>query len=178
MYNCIIRGDEKMKERGFVTSALLYGILSVYIVLVVGTISVIGNRKMANDKIKQSAIDDVQNIETAATCFDTANNGSGDTDVKITNYKCHTTVKNVFIPEKDSSGNKITVIGPEAFKNKNVMSVIIKSNITGINCNAFNGNSNVLFIIKGSLPATITPSGVTCNSETRWGAQTSSIRRD
>lgn len=167
-----------MKDKGFVTSALLYGILSVYIVLVVGTISVIGNRKLANDKIKQSALDDVQNIETSAACFETESNSVNDTDVKITNYKCQDTEKNVFIPEKDSYGNKITLIGPEAFKNKGISSVTIKSNIIGINCNAFIGNNNVFFIIKGNMPSIITPSGVTCDSNSRWGATSSSVRQD
>ena len=167
-----------MRDKGFVTSALLYGILSVYIVLVLGTISIMGNRKLANDKIKQSALDDVQNIETSAACFETESNDVNDTDVKITNYKCQTTVKNVFIPEKDSDGNKITIIGQEAFKNKGISSVIIKSNIIGINCNAFIGNNNVLFIMKGNMPTVITPSGVTCDTATRWGATNSSVRKD
>lgn len=167
-----------MGKKGFITSALLYGILSVYIVLVVGTISIIGNRKLANDKIKQSALDDVQNIETPIECFDTVDNDTGDNEVTITNYKCNQDVQNVFIPRKDSNGNTITVIGSEAFKDKGIKSVTIKPNITGIYCNAFNGNSNVLFIIKGNIPTVITPSGVTCNENSRWGATNSSIRQD
>ena len=41
-----------MNQKGFITSALLYGILSLFLVLVLGTISILGNRKLANDKIE------------------------------------------------------------------------------------------------------------------------------
>ena len=161
-----------MKEKGFVTSALLYGILSVYIVLVVGTKSVIGNRKLASDKIKQSAIDDVQYLETDLNCFTTEDNGNGDSTVYIKEYTC--SEKNVFIPEKDKGGNVITTIGPEAFKDKNIETITIKPNIKDIYCNAFNGNDNIYFIIKG----TINPNETPCKPNTKWGATDFSIRYD
>jgi len=167
-----------MRKKGFVTSALLYGILSLYIVLVVGTVSIIGNRKLANDKIKQSALDDVQYLETDLGCFEIENKGNNENIIK--NYRtkaedgCTTLQKNVFIPERDKYGNEITAIGANAFKNKALESVTIKSNIKEIDCNAFAGTSDVLFIIKGNMPA----GSDTCTSGTRWGALNSSVRQD
>ncbi len=48
-----------MKKNGFISSALLYGILSLFIVLMLSSLAILGNRKIAIDKIKTSAIDDV-----------------------------------------------------------------------------------------------------------------------
>ena len=51
-----------MNNRGFVTSALLYGILSLFLVLILGTLSVISNRKLASDRLKESALIDAENF--------------------------------------------------------------------------------------------------------------------
>lgn len=177
-----------MNKKGFVTSALLYGILSVYIVLVVGTVSIIGNRKLATDKIKQSALDDVQNIETNANCFN-----FNDSEGTITGYRiatgCTELEKNVSIPEK-IRGVVVTTIGSEAFRNADIETVTIKSNVKDIYYNAFNGTSNVLFIIKGNMPTYKLPDStyecVTTQAEVQgrkilcenWGASDSSIRQD
>jgi len=48
-----------MKKNGFISSALLYGILSLFIVLMLSSLAILGNRKITIDKIKTSAIDDV-----------------------------------------------------------------------------------------------------------------------
>ena len=168
------KGMKKMNKKGFVTSALLYGILSVYIVLVVGTVSIIGNRKLATDKIKQSALDDVQNIETNANCFEfNAEKGM------ITKYRtatgCTSLEKNVSIPGK-IRGTIVTAIGSKAFQNAGVETVTLKSNVIEIYCDAFSGNTNVLFITKGNMPSTITSGS--CPQNSRWGATDSSIRQD
>ena len=60
-----------MKKNGFITSALLYGILSLFLILILGTVSILANRKLANDKIKESVLNDVQKIETSPRCFQT-----------------------------------------------------------------------------------------------------------
>ena len=55
----MIKYNRKVSDhmnKGFITSALLYGILSLFLVLVLSTVATIGNRKIAIDKIKQSAI--------------------------------------------------------------------------------------------------------------------------
>ena len=149
-----------MNEKGFVTSALLYGILSVFLVLILGTISIIGNRKLAIDKIKQSALDDVQNLTTDISCFVVVNG-------TITNYnEDQLCTKTVFIPNDPS----ITKIGDEAFKNKNLINITIDSNITEISNNAFEGNNNILFIFKNKSDLVI--------NENHWGAQNASVRID
>ncbi len=165
-----------MNKKGFVTSALLYGILSVYLVLILGTIAIVGNRKIANDKIRQSALDDVQNLKIPEDCFTTTPNG--DDKLTITAYstdpKCS---KTVFIPET-IGGSEVNQIGPNAFANKSIINVTIRQNISYIYYNAFTGNTKVLFILKGDTPATIVPPGVTPPDNAIWGATESSIRQD
>ena len=73
-----------MNKKGFVTSALLYGILSLFLILILGTVAIIGNRKITNDKVKQSALDDVQSLTTDESCFTTMPN-DGD-NLTITDY--------------------------------------------------------------------------------------------
>ena len=127
-----------MKENGFVTSALLYGILSLFLLLILGTISVIGSRKLANDKIKQSALDDVQALTTEPSCFEINND-------KITGYNFEKCPQTVFIPEG------ITSIGKEAFKyneGEYLTSVTIPSTVTEVASDAFAGQNDVMFILK------------------------------
>ena len=152
-----------MKQKGFITSALLYGILSLFLVLILGTISIIANRKLANDKIKQSALDDVQNLTTDESCFIVEN----DTIVGY-NDEENLCTKTVFIP-KTINNIAIKKIGSEAFSNKNLKNVTINSNIEVIEDNAFEGNNNMLFIFKNNNIEI---------DENHWGAQDASVRID
>lgn len=152
-----------MKKNGFVTSALLYGILSLFLVLVLGTVAIIGNRKIANDKIKQSALDDVQDLTTDESCFVI----DGYT---ITGYNdSQECTKTVFIPEKINSV-EVNKIGSKAFADKDLINVTIKSNITSIDSDAFEGNKNMLFIFKNPQ--------IEINDNELWGATDSYIRVD
>ena len=84
-----------MNKKGFVTSALLYGILSLFIILILGTISIVANRKLTLDKIKQSALDDVQNVETNLSCF--VINGGVIEGYNLNENGCN--VSNIIIPK-------------------------------------------------------------------------------
>ena len=95
-----------MKKIGFVTSALLYGILSLFLILVLETVSILGNRKLANDKIKESVLNDVQTLTTNPTCFTVETNSRN--NLTITNYS-DTCDKTVFIPE--TFNNQIIIHG-------------------------------------------------------------------
>ena len=46
-----------MQKNGFISSALLYGMLTLFLVVMMGTLAVLGNRKMAMDKLKAERID-------------------------------------------------------------------------------------------------------------------------
>ncbi len=135
-----------MKKNGFVTSALLYGILSLFLVLILGTVAIVGNRKIANDKIKQSALDDVQNLTTDDSCFEFDSSTNTITKYHIEKEECP---KTVFIPEK-IDGITVENIGSKAFENNSLINVTIKSNIKSVSSDSFNGNDKVLFIIKDS----------------------------
>jgi hypothetical protein len=166
LYNKIKIGGVILKKNGFVTSALLYGILSLFLVLILGTVTTLANRKLATDKIKESAIDDVQHLTTPTSCFTveeiTDANGNGTGIITGYNTSCD---KTVFIPES-INGLAITTIGAHAFLNQKLVSITIKSNITeikggsGINTSesnptdpddpAFSGNDGIIFYIKKS----------------------------
>ena len=154
-----------MNKKGFITSALLYGILSLFLLLVLGTVSILGNRKLANDKIKESALDDVQNLTTNPTCFTTASNSRG--NLTITGYDASCD-KTVFIPET-LNGRTVDAIGANAFSNKNLINITIKSNITEIATNAFTGNDQIVFYIKATSDQII---------ESPWGATNATIHWD
>ncbi len=49
-----------MKRNGFISSALLYGLLALFLVVMIGTLAVLGNRKLAMDKIKENALIKIQ----------------------------------------------------------------------------------------------------------------------
>lgn len=159
-------GDH-MNRKGFVTSALLYGILSLFLVLILGTIAIAGNRKITNDKLKQSALDDVQNLTTDISCFSgEISNGNLITIMEYDpNNNEEICTKTVFVPKT------VTSIGPEAFKDKNIINITFKT-VPMIDETAFNGNDNVLFIFKGTSPQ------IAKDSNTLWGAINSSIRID
>lgn len=159
-----------MNKKGFVTSALLYGVLSLFLVLILGTVAIVGNRKITSDKIKQSALDDVQVLTTDESCFTTIPN-EGD-KLTIIDYDINCS-KTVYIPTTISN-SIVDQIGSKAFQNKGIINVTIKSNIITIYADAFAGNDNVLFILKGNEIAT---SG-TSQSGTIWGATNSSFRQD
>lgn len=164
-----------MDEKGFVTSALLYGVLSLFLVLLLGTVAVIGNRKITNDKIKQSALDDVQNLTTPDNCFTFTLNDRDNYTIIGYDNNCP---KTVYIPEK-TGGYIVDEIGENAFSNKSIENVTIKSNITRISYNAFTGNGinkPLLFIIKGSLPSEVGGEGTT--SFSGWGASNYNVRYD
>ena len=59
---CIIKKDRRglMKRNGFISSALLYGLLALFLVVMIGTLAVLGNRKLAMDKIKENALIKIQ----------------------------------------------------------------------------------------------------------------------
>ena len=154
-----------MNKKGFITSALLYGILSLFLLLVLGTVSILGNRKLANDKIKESALDDVQNLTTNPTCFTTASNSRGNLTITGYNASCD---KTVFIPEA-LNGRTVDAIGANAFSNKNLINITIKSNITEIATNAFTGNDQIVFYIKAPSDQII---------ESPWGATNATIHWD
>lgn len=122
---CIIknRGGAWHEENGFVTSALLYGILSLFLLLILGSLTVMTNRKLTDDQIRRSALDDVQTLTTDPACFTVSGN-------TITGYS-DTCDKTVFIPET-IGGVNITAIGSAAFQNKKLINITIKDNITSV----------------------------------------------
>ena len=154
-----------MNKKGFITSALLYGILSLFLLLVLGTVSILGNRKLANDKIKESALDDVQNLTTNPECFTTEINSRN--NITITSYddSCD---KTVFIPET-LNGSVVDAIGAGAFSEKKLINVTIKSNIKEIDETAFNGNDGLIFYIKTTSDQIL---------ESPWGATNATVHWD
>ena len=44
-----------MNKKGFISSALLYGILALFLIIMLSTIAVLGNRKLNIDKLKENA---------------------------------------------------------------------------------------------------------------------------
>ncbi len=148
-----------MNNKGFVTSALLYGILSLFLLLILSLLTTFSNHKLSNDKVKRSALDDVQNIQTDYSCFTVSG-------TIITDYSdaCE---KTVFIPE-EINGVVIDSIGDNAFANKNLKNVTIKKNITNIAQTAFSGNSGILIIMKSENDSILgAPWGGT-NATVRW----------
>ena len=154
-----------MNKKGFITSALLYGILSLFLLLVLGTVSILGNRKLANDKIKESALNDVQNLTTNPACFTTTSNSRG--NATITGYDA-TCDKTVFIPDI-LNGQIVDAIGANASSNKNLINITMKSNIIEIDNTALNGNDGMVFYIKATSDQII---------ESPWGATNATIHWD
>lgn len=148
-----------MNNRGFVTSALLYGILSLFLVLIFGTLSVISNRKLASDRLKESALIDVQNLKTDESCFEI------DDSCKITDYneECGNVV---FIDKDNISKCTLAGIEDESFNISNGY-VYIKSGID-ISSNAFLGSTNVVFVTIGFEPS--------IDGDSVWGARNSYIK--
>lgn len=165
-----------MNKKGFITSALLYGILSLFLILILGTVSILGNRKLSNDKIKESALDDVQTLTTNPDCFTTTSSTSG---LTITGYldSCE---KTVFIPEY-LNGQPVIAIDSGAFKNKNLINITIKSNIKEINATAFQGNDEMVFYIKTTsdqIVGTGSDEEISNAIGTAWGAKDATVHWD
>ena len=153
-----------MNNKGFVTSALLYGILSLFLILILGTLSIITNRKIASDRLKESALNDVQDLKTNESCFDIDS-----TSCTITGYDETSCGKIIFIDKKDISQCNLTKIAPYSFKNISGGYVYIKSDIE-IDENAFEENKNITFITVGIGTQNDGKSG------TIWGATNSYLK--
>lgn len=48
-----------MNKKGFIASSLLYGLLVIFLVVMLSSIAVLANKKLSSDKLKETAIDDV-----------------------------------------------------------------------------------------------------------------------
>lgn len=177
MYNLNRIGDGKMNKKGFITSALLYGILALFLVLVLGTVSILANRKLANDKIKESALNDVQNLSNDPACFQTQTNSRG--NITITGYDS-TCDKTVFIPE-NLNGRMVDAIGPGAFNNQKLVNITMKSNVKEVHVTAFTGNDGMVFYVKAKneeVVGTGTQEEVNNSVGTIWGAKDATIHWD
>lgn len=177
MYNLNRIGDGKMQKNGFITSALLYGILSLFLILVLGTVSILGNRKLANDKIKESALDDVQELTTDPKCFKTETNERDNLTITSYDDSCD---KTVFIPETLNS-QVVDAIGPNAFADKKLINITIKPNIKEIDATAFNKNDGMVFYMKTTSDQIVgTGSDQDINEAigTAWGATNATVHWD
>ncbi len=168
-----------MKKNGFITSALLYGILSLFLILILGTISILANRKLANDKIKQSVLNDVQKIETSPKCFETKPSDLNSNNLQIVAYDS-TCEKTVYIPTT-IYGQIVDSIGPNAFANKKLINVTIENTIKQIYITAFSNNNNLTFYIKNTsdqIKGVGTDEELANNQGTAWGAKNATINWD
>ena len=50
-----------MRKNGFIASALLYGMLVLFLVIMLSTLYILANNKMSMDKLKENALDNVEN---------------------------------------------------------------------------------------------------------------------
>ena len=168
-----------MKQNGFITSALLYGILSLFLILILGTISILANRKLANDKIKESVLNDVQKIETSPRCFQTDISELDSNNLQIISYDS-TCEKTIYIP-RTIYGKTVDSIGPKAFADKKIINITIQDNIKQIYVNAFTNNDDIVFYM---ITTSDNVKGVGSDEEianatgTTWGAQNATIHWD
>lgn len=168
-----------MKQNGFITSALLYGILSLFLILILGTVSILANRKLANDKIKESVLNDVQKIETSPRCFETETSDLDSNNLQITGYDS-TCEKTVYIP-KTIYGQTVDSIGPNAFANKNLINVTIEDTVKQIHVTAFSNNNDMEFYIRNTsdnIKGTGTDEEIENASGTTWGATNATVHWD
>lgn len=49
-----------MKQNGFISSALLYGMLALFLVIMTSTLAILGNQKLGMDKLKENALNGIQ----------------------------------------------------------------------------------------------------------------------
>lgn len=168
-----------MKQNGFITSALLYGILSLFLILILGTVSILANRKLANDKIKESVLNDVQKIETSPRCFETETSDLDSNNLQITGYDS-TCEKTVYIP-KTIYGQTVDSIGPNAFANKNLINVTIEDTVKQIHVTAFSNNNDMEFYIRNTsdnIKGIGTDEEIENASGTTWGATNATVHWD
>ena len=50
-----------MDQKGFIASALLYGMLALFLVIMLSTIYIFANNKLGMDKLKKQALEYVDN---------------------------------------------------------------------------------------------------------------------
>ena len=168
-----------MKKNGFITSALLYGILSLFLILILGTVSILANRKLANDKIKESVLNDVQKIKTSPSCFETETSNLDNNNLQITGYDS-TCEKTVYIPE-EIYGRTVDSVGQAAFANKRLINVTIPNTIKQIHVTAFNNNDDMEFYIRNTsdqVKGIGTDEEIENASGTTWGAKNATIHWD
>lgn len=56
-----------MKRNGFISSALLYSLLALFLVIMLSTIAILGNRKLSLDKLKENAVNSVSSGYSSAS---------------------------------------------------------------------------------------------------------------
>ena len=49
-----------MKKNGFIASSRLYGMLALFLVIMISTLAVFANNKINMDKLKQKAFNDIE----------------------------------------------------------------------------------------------------------------------
>ena len=168
-----------MKKNGFITSALLYGILSLFLILILGTVSILANRKLANDKIKESVLNDVQKIKTSPSCFETETSNLDNNNLQITGYDS-TCEKTVYIPE-EIYGRIVDSVGQAAFANKRLINVTIPNTIKQIHVTAFNNNDDMEFYIRNTsdqIKGVGTDEEIENAEGTTWGAKDATVHWD
>ena len=168
-----------MKQNGFITSALLYGILSLFLILILGTVSILASRKLANDKIKESVLNDVQKIETSPSCFETETSSLDSNNLQITGYDS-TCEKTVYIPD-EIYGRTVDSVGPNAFENKRLINVTIPNTIKQIHVTAFNNNDDMEFYIRNTsdqIKGVGTDEEIENAEGTTWGAKDATVHWD
>ena len=168
-----------MKKNGFITSALLYGILSLFLILILGTVSILANRKLANDKIKESVLNDVQKIKTSPSCFETETSNLDSNNLQITGYDS-TCEKTVYIPA-EIYGRTVDSVGANAFANKRLINVTIPNTIKQIHVTAFNNNDDMEFYIRNTsdqIKGVGTDEEIENAAGTTWGAKDATVHWD
>ncbi|MBR3230157.1 MAG: hypothetical protein IKF91_04970 [Bacilli bacterium] len=138
-----------MKEKGFITSALLYGILSLFFVLILGVLSAVSSRKLSINRLKESALIDAENLRTSESCFE-INKEVNTCTIETYNFECGSTI---FINRNNISSceTKKLIIKDDSIKGVTDGYVYIKGKKDEIEIeqNAFIGNDNVTFITSG-----------------------------
>ena len=168
-----------MKKNGFITCALLHGRLSLFLILILGTVSILANRKLANDKIKESVLNDVQKIKTSPSCFETETSNLDNNNLQITGYDS-TCEKTVYIPE-EIYGRIVDSVGQAAFANKRLINVTIPNTIKQIHVTAFNNNDDMEFYIRNTsdqIKGVGTDEEIENAAGTTWGAKDATVYWD
>lgn len=62
-----------MNKNGFIASSLLYGMLALFLVLMISTLYIFGNNKISMDKLKETALEKVGNVSTELNISDAIN---------------------------------------------------------------------------------------------------------